>query len=345
MGKILLVNFAECPENLHFEQAFIRALRRRGGAGLDILHDFDFPYSFIGKLPVPGGRRIKYSGMQTLAGELSKAYSRLVILDFPKRKRCALPFIKLVRELKAGKKFFIANHLIPMSGQNFTTDAARRFKLFSSFNGASILEADDAGLWRGLGFDELNLFKRNYAVDCDYYRPQQTQPGKYIFSAGSAGRDFPALAAAARKSGLPVKIFSDAKITLPEKFKGICEVFLLAKNLHNLKAALVGAKLVALPIEDGHTNESAGNSIIFIAMACGRPVITRRTPYMERYIKEGVNGVLYDRLSSSGLEAGIKKIAALTPAGLKRLGLAARRTVLQKASLDNFCSSFIKKLI
>ncbi|MCX5785712.1 MAG: glycosyltransferase [Elusimicrobia bacterium] len=345
MERILLVNFAECPENLHFEQAFIRALRRRGGAKLDILHDFDFPYTFIKKLPVPGGRRIKYSGARTFEGELRKDYSRLVILDFPKRKRCALPFIKLVRELKAGKKFFLANHLIPMPGQNFTADAARRFKLFAGFNGASILESDDTVLWRPLGFDELKLFKRNYAVDCAYYRPEKVQPGNYVFSAGSAGRDFSALAGAAKKTGLPVKIFSDAKIALPGKFKGICEVFLLAKNLHNLKEALLGSKLVVLPIENGYINEAAGNSIIFIAMACGVPVLARRTRYMARYIKEGANGFMYNTLSARNLEAGIKKIIALTPAGLFRLRRKARKTVLEKASLDRFCSSFLGKFI
>ena len=345
MKNILLVNFAECPENLHFEQAFIRALRRRRGIGLDILHDFDFPYTFIEKLPVPLGRRIKYSGAQTLEGELRKAYSSLVILDFPKRKRCALPFIKLARELKAEKRFFLANHLIPMPGQNFTADAARRFKLFAGFNGASILESDDSGLWRALGFDEQKLFKRNYAVDCAYYSPQKARSGNYIFSAGSAGRDFPALAGAAKKTGLPVKIFSDAKIVLPDKFKGICEVFLLAKNLHNLKAALLGSKLVVLPIENGYINEAAGNSIIFIAMACGVPVLSRRTPYMARYIKDGVNGFLYNTLSARNLETGIKKIISLTPAELSRLGREARKTVLEKASLDRFCSTSLRKFI
>ena len=114
--KILLVNFLECPENLHFEQAFIRALKKCPRAGLDIIHDFRFPYDFIEKLPPPGGRRMKYAGLEALQLGLRSSYDLLVTLDFPKRKACAAPFLRLLRDLPCGKKIFIANHLIPMPG-------------------------------------------------------------------------------------------------------------------------------------------------------------------------------------------------------------------------------------
>jgi len=64
--NILLANFHESPENLHFEQALIRAVRKTKGLVLDIIHDFDSDYGFIGESVPPGGKRLKYSGLESL---------------------------------------------------------------------------------------------------------------------------------------------------------------------------------------------------------------------------------------------------------------------------------------
>jgi glycosyltransferase involved in cell wall biosynthesis len=100
---------------------------------------------------------------------------------------------------------------------------------------------------------------------------------------------------------------------------------------------------VAIPLKDGCVNDAAGNSIAFIGMALGKPVLTRRTPYMEGFVRDGVNGFLYDKLSPAAVEKGLRRISALSPAALVRLGAAARKTILQKASLDRFCDSFLER--
>jgi glycosyltransferase involved in cell wall biosynthesis len=170
--------------------------------------------------------------------------------------------------------------------------------------------------------------------------------GNYVFSAGSAGRDFSGLALAVKRSGLALKIFSDARLPpFGAAVKDSVEVFPFSKNLHNLKSAVLASRLVALPIADSHINEAAGNSIAFIAMALGKPVITKRTPYMERFIKDGKTGFFYGKLSTSDLALQLARALSFKPAALKELGRAARSVILKKASLDAFAARFADEFI
>ncbi|OGR68017.1 MAG: hypothetical protein A2081_02620 [Elusimicrobia bacterium GWC2_61_19] len=339
MKRLLLVNFAECPENLHFERAFVRALARRRGTALDIVHDFDFAYDFIGAPVPPGGRRWRYAGLEALKKACGR-YDKIVLLDFPKRARCAPAFLWLARQAPAAEKLFIANHLIPMLGHNFTADLARRYRALGGLSAGYMLESDDRGLWAEMGLAGGRLLERGYASDCVYYSPSGAPAGGYAFSAGSAGRDYAALAAGAKSAGFGVKIFSDAK---PGRLPRACEYLPLAKNLHNLKDAVERARAVVIPVSDAHINGSAGNSIAFLSMAMGRPVLTRRTPYMRRFIRDGVNGFFYVKLTPASVASGLRRIAALSPARLKKIGAAARRTVQAKASLDRFCAAFLRR--
>jgi glycosyltransferase involved in cell wall biosynthesis len=350
--KILLVNFAECPENLHFEQALIRALSAEMTAKLDIVHDFRFPYSFIEKLPPPGGgRRVRYAALADLKRESAGWYDLLVVLDFAKRKACAAPFLWLIRNQACAKKIFIANHLSPMPGHSPTADIVRELALMSVFDRVYILESDDRTLWAEIGAGPEAIRTRGYAVDCRYYCPTAQRPfeapGKhtgakedgsprgYVFSAGSAGRDFSVLAQAVKKTGLMLKLFSDRDIP-PFSADLRVAAFPLAKNLHNLRQAVRDARAVVIPLSDSHVNGSAGNSIAFLSMACGRPVIVRRTSYMERFIRDGGNGFFYESLSAASLARQLKRALSLDPAASRRLAKAARSTVLKKASLDAF---------
>jgi len=337
--RVLLVNFAECPENLHFERALARAAVRRRGLALDVLHDFDYHYDFLGAPEPLSGRRVKYSGAAGLGG-LCPRYDRVLLLDFPKRARCSVPFLRLAGGA-LGRPVFVANHLNPMAGHNFTADLARRLKPLAGITSGYILESDDKRLWMEMGLAPERVRKRGYAVDCAYYRPQAASSAGYVFSAGSAGRDFGALAAGARRAGLGLKIFSDSK-----PGAGLCgaEFLPLARNLHNLRAVAAGALAVVIPLEDGYINQAGGNSIAFLSMAMGRPVLTRRTAYMEGIIKDGVNGFFYDKLSPAAVEKGLRRIRALSPAALGRLGSAARKVILARASLDRFCAGLLRGL-
>jgi len=350
--KILLVNFSECPENLHFEQAFIRALRGVKSVSLDIVHDFQFHYSFIDKLPPPGGRRAGYSSMAGMKRDLRGSYDILAVLDFPKRKACAAPFLGLLKNLSCSKRIFIANHLVPMPGHNPTADIAGKLGLLSVLDLAFVFEFDDRARWNGLGLRDDRIQERGYAVDCRYYTPAKRSEAvlrpfpvrNSVFSAGSAGRDFSGLAQAVKNAGLTLNIFSDAASPpFPSDLRASVSMLPLAKNLHNLRQAVREAAAVVVPIADGYLNEAAGNSIAFIAMACGRPVIIRKTPYLRRFIKDGKNGFFYETLSVPELSRQLDRALSLDLPGARRLAVAARAAVLKKASLDAFAARLARE--
>jgi len=332
----------ESPENFHFERGFGRACAARVGLELDILHDFEHDYAFIGRGLPAGTRRVKYTGLAGLKKLFKDPYDLVVLLDFPKRERCAPGFVWLAREAKAGKKVFVANHLIPMPGDNFTGALSRRVKALAGVDAGYMLEFDDKRLWGETGLGGKRLLRRGYATDCEYYKEQGTKPGEYVFSAGSTGRDFEALAAGVKKAGFKLKIFSDmAPKALP---RGV-DFKPLSKNLEKLRGAAAGARAVVVPVRDGHINEAAGNSIAFLAMALGKPVLTRRTRYMSRFIQDGVNGFLYPILSPDSIVAGLESIKALSPAKSLRMGAAARATILKKANLDSFTASLLNRFL
>lgn len=341
MKRLLLVNFAECPENLHFERALARAVARRPGLALDVLHDFDYHYDFIGAPALPRGRRLRCGGLEALKKGLP-CYDAVALLDFPKRARCATAFLWLARQAPAKAKFFVANHLLPMPGQNLAADLARKWKALAGLEAGWVLEADDKELWREIGLAGARLRRRGYATDCVYYRPSGLSPGGYVFSAGSAGRDYAALAAGAKRAGFGIKIFTDSR---PGRLPAAAEVLPLAKNLHNLREAAERARAVVIPVKSTHVNESAGNSIAFLAMALGRPVLLKRTHYWERFIEDGRNGFLCESLTPAALAEGLRRISALSPAAARKLGAAARRTVLRKAGLDRFCAEFLRGVL
>lgn len=337
MKRLLLANFAECPENYHFERALLRQAR----CAVDIVHDFEFDYSFLGAGLPPRASRSRYTGLAALKGLFARRYDLVLALDFPKRPRCAPGFLWLLREAPA-RRVFAANHLLPMPGHNATADLARRSRALAGADAACVLEFDDARLWEELGARRGELLTRGYCVDTRYYSPASPAKGSYVFSAGSAGREFRALAAGAAEAGLPLKVFSDSRA---EEAPPGTDFLPLAKNLDKLKAAAAGAAAVVVPVRDGHINEAAGNSIAFIAMALGRPVLARRTPYMERHIRDGVSGFLYDGLGPASVAAGLRRIRALGPDGRRRLAAAARRAVLAGACLDKSCAQLLRRLL
>ncbi|MDT8286688.1 MAG: hypothetical protein RQ748_06220 [Elusimicrobiales bacterium] len=341
MKRILLVNFAECPENLHLEQALVAAAGKSRGVRLDVLHDQDFHYSFIPQPPNPRGFRLRCPGEQAARKLLSPGYDALVAVDFPKRRRCAPLFCRLFASPGIKDKYFLANHLCPSPDHNFTSDLFRRARLLSRARLTWVLEYDDPPLWAELGARAETVVRRPYCVDTAYYTPGRGVPAAgYVFSAGSAGRDFEALSAAAAACGLTLSVRSD--MPRPKSFGRPGDSWLsFSPNLNTVVDAIRGSALVALPVADKFINEAAGNSIAFMGMACGRPVLVRDTPYMRRYIKDGSNGFLYGKLDAGVLTAVMKRALSRRPAALKALGLRARKTMLERASLSALAASVL----
>lgn len=340
MKRFLLASFAECPENLHLEARLAGALLERGAA-LDCVHDYRASYPFI-KLPSSRRfRRHRYAGRAGLAGFLAPRYDALLLLDFPKRQACAEPFLRLSRDPRASSRIFLANHLLPVEGQNIACDAVRRTGLLRSFGRVVRLRADDWREWDRLCGGPGRSEPRDFCIDCGYYSPGPGLPGRYVFSAGSAGRDFGAAASAAARLGVDLLVFTDS----PPAGRFPRAVFEpLSPNLHRLRDAVRGAAAVVVPVAGGHRNYSAGNSLLFMAMACGRPAVTRRNSYMLSVVRDGSNGFLYAAGRPASLASALRRALSLPPAGLRRLTASARASALKKASLEKFCASLAAEL-
>ena len=343
--KTLFINFAECPENLHFEQTFLRSLKKSEKTRFDIIHDFKYPYSFIGQIKNPCGFKKSFSNFKNFKNFASANYDNLIILDFPKRRGCSTAFIWLLTKFKAKRKIFISNHLIPAPGHNFTADMTRRLKLFSNLNYFHMLEYDDKFSWPNLGVPKTAIIKRKYAADCEFYKPRKTHTENYILTAGSAGRDFSHLTKAIKNSPYKLKIFSDSPMPREIKNSDKAEWIPFSKNLHILKETVLKASFVIIPLKNVHINSAAGNSIAFISMAAGKMVLCKKTPYMENYISDGENGFFYKTLSPTSLSKQINRVSKLNQKTKENISKQARKTILKKARLESLINDLKLKYL
>ncbi len=333
--KTLFINFGECPENLHFEQTFLKSFKKGEKIHFDIVHDFQYDYDFIRQIKNSFGWRKSFSNLTTFKKDISSDYDNLIILDFPKREKCSATFIWLLTKFKAKRKIFILNHLIPMDGHNSTADITRKLKLFSNLNYFHMFEYDDRFSWPEFGVPQNAIIKRDYAVDCDFYKPENINPENYILTAGSTGRDFLKLLQATQKTKFKLKVFSDSPKPKEIKTSDKIDWIGFSKNLRNFKEIISKSFFVLLPLKTDYINSAAGNSIAFLSMATGKLVLCKETPYMANFIKDGKNGFFYKTLSTSNLLKQIDRIAKLSKKSRADISAQARKTILQKANLHN----------
>jgi len=287
--KILFLNFSDCPENVHFECAFAAACRK-SGINLETICDIEnnsFYYSVLeGAKDV--SLRKKYGGMKDFKSVPFGEYDCAFILDFPKRKKCLAPLLWFMKNAPI-PKIFALNHLLFAQGDNYSCDMARRTKIFSRADIFCRLEYDGKFSWQECGIPKKLILKRKYAIDTSFYGYAGYE-GDYLFSAGSAGRDFETLEKCAQDFKTKLIILSDLR---PPATTGTAEYLVFSANTQKVRELIAGSSLVILPIKKEHKNEAAGNSVIFMAMSMGKLVLTKRTGYMEKYIKDGENGFFY----------------------------------------------------
>ncbi len=333
--KTLFINFGECPENLHFEQTFLKSFKKGGNIHFDIVHDFKHEYTFIKQINNSFGFRKRFSNFKDFKKDISATYDNLIILDFPKRQQCSTAFLWLLTAFKVKTKVFILNHLIPMKGHNSVADITRKFKLFSHLNYFHMFEYDDRFSWPELGVPKNTVIKRDYAVDCDFYKPRKVKTENFILTAGSTGRDFSKLMTAIKKTSFKLKVFSDSPA--PKEFKNSDKLDWIgfSKNMSNFKETILKAAFIILPLKTAYINSAAGNSIAFLSMAAGKMVLCKETPYMSNFIKDGENGFFYKTLSSSNLSKQINRISKLSSKTKEDISKKARKTILKKAALKN----------
>ncbi|MBI5743272.1 MAG: hypothetical protein HY952_01860 [Elusimicrobia bacterium] len=319
--RVLLVSLADTIEHRLFELAFLEAAAGCGSTAVDLAVSPSVfrltppPFSFVKRfLCLPGEP----------CAELSAAgYDAVVFADFPSTAFIE-PFCGLLGE-PGPVKTFVCLHLLPRKGDCAAADLAAYRRLFSGVKTVFTLDNDEARRLDELGTPRGARRSYPLSVNTGYYAPAG-KPGGYLFSAGNSARDYQPLIRAAARLKTELRIYTD----LPQPASPGLRLEPLSGNHEALRPALAGAKAVVIPFRPRVS--AAANSIATMAMASGKAVLTNDTPALRRLIKPGVTGFLYNERLAGDLDKKLKTLLTLGPAGLERVGRAARKTALAKAS-------------
>lgn len=328
--KVLILNFYESPENYHLEISFIRNAIKKN-ISIKTIHNFKHDYSKLSTITNINKFRTHYLDININKLEYDIVFS----IDFPwKMDKSAIYYLKMIKETKS-KKVMITNHLLPKFGHSKFYDKVFKTNFFTVFEKTYIFDFEDENNYPKCN----NVIKRKYYIDSNYYKPFNNNHKKNlfpnIFSAGSKGRDYKIfIDCVSNKANL--FIVTNKKMELNEKYKNVYFID-FNSNMFNLKKIISECDFTVLPISDEEKNKTAGIAIAFMSMAMAKPVLIRRTEFIEKYIKDGKNGFLYNKISE--LKNKIDKIFKIK--NLYNIGIKARKTIEQKASLDNFVSNVI----
>ena len=97
---------------------------------------------------------------------------------------------------------------------------------------------------------------------------------------------------------------------------------------------------MAVPIRSDAVNPCAGLTVTLMGMAMGKPVVTRDTPGMRRYIQSGVNGLLYEGGSAQSLARCLRE-ACDSPG----LGERSRPAAQSLADMDRFAGEVLREAL
>lgn len=334
--RLLFLNFYQSPENFHFEQAITRVANEIKNIELDIIHSFKDDFSPLATTENKKGFKKNFKEIKK---NIDDRYDSVISLDFPweKDNSCAVWLMAL---RSARKKIFVANHLLPMDEQAPFFVWLKEREIFRVFDRAYFYAFDHPSNFPALKKGAVRY--RTYYIDTVYYSPQEREAQDYVtvFSAGSKERAFESIDSILKENPLVrLKVISNSKFYPAKKYADRFSLMNLNHNVFRIKSELASSDLVLVPIKDGGKNRTAGMAIAFMGMSMGKPVIVKSTRWMKDYISHRKNGFFY--FSSSKISSAVKN--AIKDRRLwQKIGKSARKTMLNKASLDKFARKLIK---
>ncbi|MCM2266699.1 MAG: hypothetical protein NDI60_02870 [Elusimicrobiales bacterium] len=343
--KVLLVSLRPSAANARLETALAGALAAaRRDCCVDMVHHRkEEAADAFGKI-AHAGFCLKYRGIADLKRFVQRTnYDAVIFLDLPYGEEEFLPWAWLCLRGPADGKHFLANDTVLPPGHLFAQDLARKARLLGEFSTACVLKDRAAGGWAALGKPAGGLVERFFAVDCSYFSPQSPAAGAgYIFSCGSAGRDFGALLRAYARSGMEkgLKIYTAQPPAIPAELKKKVEIIPCDHGASRMKELIAGAAFMVIPVTESRLNPCAGISSALLGMAMGKPVLTRGNRAIHEYIRDGVSGFTYGGKTEEGLAAGFRRIAAQKDKERLAMQRAARKAVLTRNDLKAFCERY-----
>lgn len=228
-----------------------------------------------------------------------------------------------------------------LHGSDVTTESSFAQKM--NFLTAKILKHSDLVIVPSESFKAMSEKKYGYSgaiispsggVDTTYFKPQAVQKNPDRLELGyisridaNKGWDMVLDAVAALHEELPQihltmvgggvsEADCAAKIKALHLEDVVTQIHMLPQK--DLLAQYSKLDLLVFPGAGTPTGESLG-LVGLEAMACGVPVLGADLGGIATYVKEGVNGMLFDRFDLRSLEGGIRRFAKLTPAQRQEL--------------------------
>ncbi len=176
-----------------------------------------------------------------------------------------------------------------------------------------------------------------FAIDDEFFRStRQHVDGRYVLAVGDdASRDYPTLIEACRLAGLPLKLRSNAKFSVPKDASHVSFVGRLSyKELRDLYE---GASIVVVPLNP--VDYPGGITAIYEAMAMSKAVVVSRTAMTADFLAHREDGIFVDPEDANMLS---KELSALWGdlSAREALGIAARKRLEQDFSYEQYIQRF-----
>jgi len=127
----------------------------------------------------------------------------------------------------------------------------------------------------------------------------------FVLSIGRTLRDLDTLAEAAREIQAPVLVVAGARDRIPAPLPANVQV-LKELPLAETRRLIGRAAVVVIPLLP--SERSAGQVVLFEAMAMGKPVVATRAVGTRDYVRDGENGLLVEPGDARGLADAVKRL-------------------------------------
>lgn len=266
--------------------------------------------------------------------------------------------IALLKVLKLYTKpiLAISDHVIHVNTKNRIKSHVTRIIRYIYLNGVDEILFLNENIYNGnLKYGKIppqHGFIRHWGTDLDFFQnfvlKQEVGPTKdFIFSTGGTNRDYETIIKAFRDLKSPLKIalkrknfdlmkFNQSNILVDDSVHlGYSSTAKLRENYYNSFA-------VAVPIKYKY-EKCAGLTVIFEAMAMGKPIITTKNEYYSFDVEEEGIGINVDFGDSEGWIAAVNYLTN-NPDKAKVMGERALELCMQKYNYDLFSTEILEHI-